>query len=490
MAELNLTIIEIIVLQVGAIILGIAIHFFITSRRSLEPNTNRTKKLQRQFEDWKMKYFNEAEIKDRELAESRMLMKETAENAKMYKAEVEELKARNQELEEQLQQGGDLDDLAIKDEEISILHQKIKMADENNRHLLKRFDDLQAQNKELQSTLNTKVDNNVDEHLQTEFNELQDKLKQLEAQNQELLTSLNNKVEHNVNEQLQTENNELHDQLKQLEAQNLVSISALNNLRDQNQALQSQLNELRSQNEDLQIQLQRREQEIHATPEVQGDYLSQLQAARQSLQEHSQKISQLIGQVDLVKENEEKQQAILRENEELSHHLQELQNQLQQKDSEINQIKQKEHLAVEMHSMLDNAYAEFNSMQVKMQKLESQVAASKMANLEFEDLKESHYRLTKDFENQRSKLFAQISENQKLNAQVNDLQDNLNEANFHRQQLQKRVTYLEELNNDLHTLSEANRSLESRLKSIGELESRLNMVAEERDQLLKQQEKH
>ena len=75
MAELNLTIIEIIVLQVGAIILGIAIHFFITSRRSLEPSSNKTKKLQRQFEDWKMKYFNEAEIKDRELAESRMLMK-------------------------------------------------------------------------------------------------------------------------------------------------------------------------------------------------------------------------------------------------------------------------------------------------------------------------------------------------------------------------------------------------------------------------------
>ncbi len=453
MAELNLTIIEIIVLQVGAIILGIAIHFFITSRRSLEPNTNRTKKLQRQFEDWKMKYFNEAEIKDRELAESRLLMKETAESAKMYKAEVEELKARNEELEEQLQQGGDLDDLAIKDEEISILHQKIKMAEENNRHLLKRFDDLQVQNRELQSAIKSKENHNVNEHLQTEFNELQ-------------------------------------TQLKKVQDQNLVSISALNELKNQNQALQSELNELRNQNEDLQIKLQHREQEIHTSPEDYGDYLSQLQAARQSLQEHSQKISQLIGQVDLVKENEEKQRAILKENEQLSQHLQELQNQLQQKDSEINHIKQSEHLAVEMHSMLDNAYAEFNSMQVKMQKLESQVAASKMANLEFEDLKESHYRLSKDFENQRSKLFAQISENQKLNAQVNDLQENLNQANFHRQQLQKRVNYLEELNNDLHILSEANKNLESRLKSIGELESRLNMVAEERDQLLKQQEKH
>ncbi len=453
MAELNLTIIEIIVLQVGAIILGIAIHFFITSRRSLEPTSNKTNKLQKQFEDWKMKYFNEAEIKDRELAESRLIMKEIAESAKMYKVEVEELKVRNEELEAQLHQGGDLDDLAIKDEEITILHQKIKMAEENNRHLLKRFDDLKVKNRELETSLQLKGEHNVNEHLQTEFNELQ-------------------------------------SQLKKVHEQNLVSISELNNLRNQNQDLQSELNDLRNQHEDLQIRMQHREQEVKATPEVYGDYLSQLQAARQSLQEHSQKISQLIGQVDLVKENEEKQQAILKENEQLSQHLQELQNQLQLKDSEINHIKQSEHLAVEMHSMLDNAYAEFNSMQGKMQKLESQVTASKMANLEFEDLKESHYRLSKDFENQRSKLFAQISENQKLNAQVNDLQENLNEANFHRQQLQKRVSYLEELNNDLHTLSEANKSLESRLKSIGELESRLNMVAEERDQLLKQQEKH
>jgi chromosome segregation ATPase len=121
-------------------------------------------------------------------------------------------------------------------------------------------------------------------------------------------------------------------------------------------------------------------------------------------------------------------------------------------------------------------------------KLESEVTASKKVTMEFEDLKEAHYRLTKDYEHQRSKLFSQVSENQKLNAQVNDLENNLEESNFQRQQLQKKVSYLGELNNDLHELSEANKNLETRLKSIGELESRLNMVAEERDKLLGQQE--
>ena len=466
MTELNLTIGEIIILQLGAIILGIAIHFFITSRKNLETSPTRNSKLQKQFEDWKMKYFNEAEIKEKELAETRMIMKETDANAKMYKAELELLKSRNEELEERLQQEGDLDDLAIKDEEIGILHQKLKLTEENKRGLLKDLDDLRERNRQLQNDLEAKV-HQTNEHTLNESIEI----------NQQFLL---------LQEQLETkvqEINNLHTEKKGM-------LSELEKLHQQNLALQSDIESIRNQNHGLQVQLENRQQETPSFSHTQDDYLSQLQAARLSLQEHSQKISDLIGQVDLVKQNEEKQQAILKENEELSLHMQEMQNLLQQKDAEINSIKEKEKLTVEMHSMLDNFQSEFLMMKDKMQKLESQVAASKMANMEFDDLKESHYKLTKDFEIQRAKLFAQISENQKLNAQANDLQENLNAANFHRQQLQKRVAYLEELNNDLHTLSEANKSLESRLKSIGELESRLNIMAEERDQLLRQQERH
>ena len=358
MTELNLTIAEIIVLQLGAIILGIAIHFFITSRKNLEASPNRNSKLKKQFEDWKLKYFNEAEIKEKELAESRLIMKESAENAKMYKAELELLKLKNEELEERLQQGADLDDLAIKDEEISILHQKIKSAEENSRHLSKKYDDLQAQNRQLQNDLEAK-NIHIHDHAQIETEELNQQLKSLQEQNEAKAHEINT---------LFTGKQEMQSELEDLRQQNFL--------------LQSDIESLRKQNHEFQFQLEGRQQE-QSTPNTQGNYLSQLLDARMSLQEYSQKISQLIGQVDLVKESEEKQQAILKENEELSQHMQEMQNLLQQKDAEIDSIKEQEKLTVEMHSMLDNFQAEFNIMQAKMQKLESQVAASKMANLEF-----------------------------------------------------------------------------------------------------------
>ena len=43
-----------------------------------------------------------------------------------------------------------------------------------------------------------------------------------------------------------------------------------------------------------------------------------------------------------------------------------------------------------MKSMLDNTYTEFNTLQGKIQKLESQLTSSRMMNLEYEDLKEAH----------------------------------------------------------------------------------------------------
>ncbi|MDP9229048.1 MAG: hypothetical protein M3O67_00080 [Bacteroidota bacterium] len=124
-----------------------------------------------------------------------------------------------------------------------------------------------------------------------------------------------------------------------------------------------------------------------------------------------------------------------------------------------------------------------------MQKLESQVATSRMINLEYEDLKEAHYRMNQEFEEQKLKLQAVTLENQQIAAQRNEAEDKLKETNFQREQLQKRVGYLEELNKDLQTISKANKKLETQIRKIGELESKLNIIAEERDQLLQQQMK-
>ncbi|MEP6700915.1 MAG: hypothetical protein ABJA85_06355, partial [Bacteroidota bacterium] len=217
------------------------------------------------------------------------------------------------------------------------------------------------------------------------------------------------------------------------------------------------------------------------------DYIQQLRQAQSGLMEHNEKINLLLGQIDIVKETEEKQKEILKINEGLAAEVDDLKFMLSQKEKEIDNTRQKEQLTNEMTSMIDSAYNEFNVLQDKMQKLESQVNASKRINLEYEDLKEGYYRISQDFEEQKKKYSTAISENNQLLEELTETEDKLREANFQRQQLQKKVAYLEELNNDMQAVSDANKKLESQLKRVGELESMLNVIAEERDQLARKQ---
>jgi DNA repair exonuclease SbcCD ATPase subunit len=335
MTGLTLSLIEIIVLMLGAIVLGITIHFFITSRRSLKNSTSgESNKVNKSLEEWKLKYFNDVEVRDKELAT----------------------------LREQLEE--------------------------------------------------LKEDNNIN------------------------------------------------------------SIEA---------------DEMRQQNKKLKLEIETLRKTLPASEKP--DYIQQLRQAQSSLMEHNEKINRLLGQIDLVKETEEKQQEIIKNNEELSDQIAELKSLLSQKEKEVDNIRQKEHLTKEMTSMLDSAYSEFNTLQSKIQKLESQVNSSKMMNMDYEDMKEAHYKLTRDYDETKLKLNTALTENQLLHTQIIETEDKLREVSFQRQQLQKRVAYLEELNNDLQAVSDANKKLESQLKRIGELESMLNVVAEERDQLARRQDK-
>ena len=214
------------------------------------------------------------------------------------------------------------------------------------------------------------------------------------------------------------------------------------------------------------------------------DYIEQLRMAQTSLLQHNEKINQLLGQIDIVKETEERQQEIIKTNEELSSQIDDLRFKLSQKEKEINNVRQKEHLTTEMNAMLDSAYSEFNVLQDKIQKLEHQVNVSKRINLEYEELKEVQHKMTRDFEEQKLKYQAAVEENRQLQLAIAEAEDSLKETEFQRHQLQKRVAYLEELNNDMQAMSDANKKLEGQLKRIGELESMLNVIAEERDQLI------
>jgi chromosome segregation ATPase len=204
--------------------------------------------------------------------------------------------------------------------------------------------------------------------------------------------------------------------------------------------------------------------------------------------EHNEKINRLLEQVEIIKESEEKNLEIQRSNDELNNQLADLRFKLEEKESEITQVKQKENISKEMSSMLDSAYGEFNVLQGKILKLESQLSATKMSSIEYEDLKESYYKMTRDLNESKSKLSHYMQENHNLQIQLNRTEDKLSEANLQRQQLQKKVAYLEELTSDLQQMSEANKKLEGQMKKIGELESMLNMIAEERDQLKEKQQ--
>ncbi len=243
--------------------------------------------------------------------------------------------------------------------------------------------------------------------------------------------------------------------------------------------------EMRKQNKKLLAEIEL----LHDVPipEEKPGYIEQLRQAQSGLMEHNEKINQLLGQIEIIKETEEKQKEILKDNEKLSHMVSDLRSLVSEKEKEMNNLRQKEHLTQEMASMLDSTYNEFNHLQEKIQKLETQVNSSKITSMEYQEIKEGYYKLNRDFEEQKIKLNATVTENQHLQTKLTETEDKLADTNFQRQQLQKRVAYLEEINNDLQVISDANKKLETQIKKIGELESMLNVVSEERDQLMRRQ---
>lgn len=217
------------------------------------------------------------------------------------------------------------------------------------------------------------------------------------------------------------------------------------------------------------------------------DFNEQLSQTQRNLLDQNEKLSHLLGQIEALKGAEEKQEHIKQENEELAIRVEELELKLFEKEKEISSIRQKANLTKEMSSMLDNAYSEFNALQSKVQKLESQTASSGMHNMELENLKEENIKLARELEDNKVRFNASTSDNHELRLQLASLAEELKETAFHRQQAEKKLAYLEEMNSDLHAVSDANKKLEGQIKRIGELESMLNMLAEERDQLIRRQ---
>jgi len=104
-SQLSLSIVEIVVLMLGAIVLGITIHFFIASRPSLRASSPAAlQQFQKEAEDWKLKYFNETEFRDKELESLRKKLADAEENKEIYSIEAEESRIKNKKLQAEIEE--------------------------------------------------------------------------------------------------------------------------------------------------------------------------------------------------------------------------------------------------------------------------------------------------------------------------------------------------------------------------------------------------
>jgi hypothetical protein len=203
-----------------------------------------------------------------------------------------------------------------------------------------------------------------------------------------------------------------------------------------------------------------------------ADYLSQLRSAQENLLDHNIKVNRLLEQIELLKESENKYADLLKENEGFIAEVADLRKSLAEKESEANQFRQHQRISDEMGDRLTKAYSEFAVLQEKLQKLDNNLAHPQKG-ADYEQLHESYFKLTKDFDETRQKQIGLWEENQRLSRILSDTEDKLREANFQRLQFQKKVSFLEELNSDLQQVSEHHKKLDNQLRRISEMEALL-----------------
>lgn len=212
-----------------------------------------------------------------------------------------------------------------------------------------------------------------------------------------------------------------------------------------------------------------------------ADYLLQLRSAQEDLHQHNSNVGRLLEQIELLKGSETKFQEMQQMKEQLQSQVNELHKALADKENEIKLVRQSHRLTEEMSQRLDKAYTEYNILQEKLQKLESHLVPVNRRSVDYEELQESYFKLTKEFDELKLRQIALWEDNQRLNRILSDTEDKLREANFQRQQLQKKTSFLEELNTDLQEVTEHNKKLESQLRRISEMEALMAKTSGDRN---------
>lgn len=234
-----------------------------------------------------------------------------------------------------------------------------------------------------------------------------------------------------------------------------------------------EIDELHDRLKDLQKKYEQAEALVRP-PTTSEDYMDQLKFAQDNLVQHNQQVSRLLQQIQMLKESEKKYQDLQHQQIALNEQISSLHRQLSEKDKEINRIMQEQRLVLEMNERMDKAFTDFTVMQEKLRKLENYLDQPHSKRIEYEQLQESYFKLSREFDDVKGKQMALFDENQRMSRILADTEDKLKEANFQRQQYQKKTMFFEELNRDLQDASEQHKKMESQLRRISEMESMLS----------------
>lgn len=211
--------------------------------------------------------------------------------------------------------------------------------------------------------------------------------------------------------------------------------------------------------------------------------LNQLRQSQENMMQYQQKIDELLSQLEASETGTKEIERLSKENKALSAMLEVLEEKLKLKEKDKEQNIRQETISTELNAQLDAAYVQFDVLQGKIQKLETQLNGAKKESLDYAEMKESYLKTLRELDELRQKQAVLANQKSETEAELAETQIKLREANFDRQQLQKKVSYLEDLNDDMNTINEANKNLQDQLKRIGELESMLHIVSGERDAL-------
>src|SRR6185436_19598903 len=105
MLSISLSIFEIAILFVSAIVVGFVINLFFTSRKGIKKEEVETKKsVSSGIDEWKIRYLKEAEIKDKEVTDLKDKLHTASEDKRIHEIEIGELKSQVRKLNLDIEQ--------------------------------------------------------------------------------------------------------------------------------------------------------------------------------------------------------------------------------------------------------------------------------------------------------------------------------------------------------------------------------------------------